>query len=387
MKKSVFARIKKNCGFVVKWISEIAFKKTKIISDFDENSAWEYINRIRSHNYHNDSKYLNFKFEKPQIDLSVIVPVYNTEKYLRQAVESIISSADGLDYEIILVEDNSTDNSLDLCRKLCNEYQRIQLYQSCEIGEQDSSGVSVARNKGLYFSRGRYILFVDSDDLCIDVKSLYNIAEHNKADIVEGNFAIFQDDTNINLMDKHMQRKNFGPAYISNDYNKLSMCSGFVWGKLFSREMWRGVRFPEGFIFEDTVIETVLLRKSQRYVFSNIVCYAYRQNPTSICHTVNTTSRVLDTILVYKYWIDNLPIELKDDIFKRFVIRQFGTRSASRISALPDKDLHCALTIMKSMLVDIGKVKKMNAYERILANSILTGNIDKWKFICKYCFV
>ena len=378
-------KLKKDLGFVYKWMREIQFKKRDIVSYIDENEAWEYVNGIRPHDYTESVSGPLPKCDK-QKDISFIVPVYNVEKYLERAVESIASAAEGLDYEIILVEDYSTDSSLEICRALEKKQSRIKLvYTYNEDDKAKNKGLSAGRNKGLDESCGRYICFIDSDDICLNVKSLFEAAEKNNADVVEGNFIIFNDENNIDLSKKHIQRAPIGPVDISNDYNLLSKCAGFAWGKLYKREIWEGVAFPVGFIFEDTVNEARILRAAKRYCFVDVPCYGYRKNLASICYTVNTTPKVLDSVLVYKYWIEN--ISSKDSIFARFTVRQLGSMSYSRIKELPIDDQKKIFVVMGEMLSSLPETKGLGYYEKLLYRAIKQKDFDKWRFLCKYCFV
>ena len=89
--------------------------------------------------------------------ISVIIPVYNTEKYLGRCIDSILNCTVN-DFEVILINDGSTDRSGEICRRYCGKDSRVKLY------DQENAGVSAARNKGIEVSRGEWIIFVDSDD-------------------------------------------------------------------------------------------------------------------------------------------------------------------------------------------------------------------------------
>ena len=105
--------------------------------------------------------------ESNKIKVSIIIPVYNTEKYIRQTVESIMSQT-LKELEIIIINDGSTDESLKIVEKLALQDNRIQTYS------QANQGVSVARNEGIARAQGEYIYFMDSDDL-LDTDALDNV--------------------------------------------------------------------------------------------------------------------------------------------------------------------------------------------------------------------
>lgn len=110
--------------------------------------------------------------------ISVIIPVYNTEKYLSSCLDSILASV-YKDFEIILINDGSTDRSLQICKEYSRENQCINLF------EQDHQGVSVARNRGLKECRGEWIVFVDSDDIVsCDILSMIGQKKYQKQDLL-----------------------------------------------------------------------------------------------------------------------------------------------------------------------------------------------------------
>lgn len=125
-------------------------------------------------------KYSNKANEKIYTKLSVIVPVYNVEKYLDDCLRSIISQIDN-DCEIICVEDCSTDNSLGILEKYSNKYSQIKI-----VKHGKNKGLSAARNTGLNNAKGKYILFVDSDDMFKTnaITELMNIVEEQELDQV-----------------------------------------------------------------------------------------------------------------------------------------------------------------------------------------------------------
>ena len=123
--------------------------------------------------------------------ISIIIPVYNAEKYLAQCIESIIKQTYS-NLEIIIINDGSTDRSLEICNFYKENDQRIVVFN------QNNSGVSVARNKGLDISNGEFIMFVDADDwLNADfVESLYKVCEEHVLVIGDFNEKYEDDCTN-----------------------------------------------------------------------------------------------------------------------------------------------------------------------------------------------
>ncbi|MDY3373018.1 MAG: glycosyltransferase family 2 protein [Terrisporobacter othiniensis] len=120
---------------------------------------------------------------RDNVKVSVIIPIYNSEKYLVRCLDSIVNQT-LKDIEVILINDGSTDNSLDIC----NEYAKLD--PRVIVINSENKGVSQARNQGIYMAKGQYIYFVDSDDY-MDIQGLeemYSIAKENEVDIVICNF-------------------------------------------------------------------------------------------------------------------------------------------------------------------------------------------------------
>ena len=163
----------------------------------------------------------------PQI--SVIVPVYNTEQYLRQCLDSILCQTFS-DFELILVDDGSSDNS----GQICDEYALLD--QRITVIHKVNCGVSSARNSGLKCALGQYIVFVDADDL-INIDYFENLTSVH-ADLVLSSFDDYWPDTKKRI---EYQAK-YGEFIIKNEndivaYLKGGYAPGFVWGKLFLNQI------------------------------------------------------------------------------------------------------------------------------------------------------
>lgn len=164
--------------------------------------------------------------------ISVIVPVYNVEKYLSKCINSILDQTHK-NLEIILIDDGSTDNSGKLCDEYYNKDKRIKVIH------QKNGGLSVARNSGLEIATGEYIMFIDSDDY-YEKKScelLYNEIKRKDADYVIGNY--IHVNYNGEKWDKPLfDQEIYGRFKLSiKDYKKsFFVMNSVVWNKIFKRE-------------------------------------------------------------------------------------------------------------------------------------------------------
>lgn len=204
--------------------------------------------------------------------ISIIVPVYNVEPYITRCVNSILSQK-YIFWEAILVDDGSPDR----CPQICDEFARID--DRIKVIHKENGGLSSARNAALDIAKGEYVYFVDSDDF-IHPDCLYDlleIADHNCADIVQHTFVKGADSTFPRIVKRNKLRiyNNRNIFYSRNQ--KI-----IVWGKLYKRELWDGIRMPEGKINEDDATTWKLYYKSKKTVFVDTPYYYYAINPTSI---------------------------------------------------------------------------------------------------------
>ena len=199
---------------------------------------------------------------------SIIVPVYNAERYIENALHSVINQ-DENNFEIIVVNDGSTDNSLKIIKKIARSDERIKVYN------QKNKGVSCARNLGLDKAKGKYILFLDSDDaLPLDALSnYYRIFQAENADIIEGNLVI--DGEKHKYLKRH-RIKLFDHDRAIKYFLNCKTISGYVGGKAYKRSILQNIRFiPSIYYGEDGIFFLEALLKSYKLVYASFACYKY----------------------------------------------------------------------------------------------------------------
>ncbi|MBR4705497.1 MAG: glycosyltransferase [Paludibacteraceae bacterium] len=246
------------------------------------------------------------------VKLSYIVPVYNVEKYLRKCVDSLLAQ-DYSDYEIILVDDGSTDGSGAICDEYVREFEigdrrskNIQL----RVIHQANGGLSVARNAGLKEANGEYVCFVDSDDYWEEnvLNGLMKQIEQDNLDVLRFRFQ------NVNEQGEIVHPYKSDPAN-DNDYSDIpidgvsflnsrmnTQCYAVMF--IIRRNLIIGDRrleigdclFAEGIYFEDTDWTPRMLVKAHRVASTNTVVYNYLQREGSITKAVNRSKqqKVLD---------------------------------------------------------------------------------------------
>ena len=206
--------------------------------------------------------------------VSVIVPVYNSSKFLRDCLDSLVNQT-LKDIEIITIDDCSTDNSLDILNEYKAKYDNIIVIQSKKNG-----GQSVARNKGLDVARGEYIGFVDSDDIIEPYmyERMYKAAiNNNHMDIVT---------TNMTFIKSDYKEKDKEPLYDSKprliDYAKnpldIIWDSPAVWNKIYKRKLINDYRFLDNCMWEDCAFTYTMLMKAKKALFIDSNLYMYRKD-------------------------------------------------------------------------------------------------------------
>lgn len=211
--------------------------------------------------------------------ISVIVPIYNNEFFLNMCIRSIINQ-NYTNLEIILVNDGSTDRSLDICKKYAAEDKRII------IVDKENGGVSSARNKGLDIATGDYIGFVDSDDYisCEMYEKLYSAMVSSDADIAECGYFTAKPDyqiTNENPLKEEVILGNYECSY---NYLTKNNTTNFNVNKLYRRSILENTRYLELKYSEDYAFNVMAFYNCQKKVTIKGCYYYYVQNPNSTCN-------------------------------------------------------------------------------------------------------
>lgn len=210
--------------------------------------------------------------------LSIIIPAYNAERYLDRCIESCECQDIGIDdYEVIIVDDGSTDKTLQIAEALSKKYLNICVYT------QVNKGQSVARNMALDVAVGKYVMFVDADDFLIEksIGQVLVLAENNQLEVcsfllkvMKGGGGFFLGSLhgfplNTVFAAEHIVLKGIQPA---------SVCCA-IYSRTFLNKF--GLRFYSGILHQDVEFTTKVYALVSRILFTDIVCYVYEYNPTS----------------------------------------------------------------------------------------------------------
>lgn len=212
--------------------------------------------------------------------ISVIVPVYKVEKYLDRCVKSIIEQTYP-DLEIILVDDGSPDKCPDLCDDWAKKDARIKVIH------KSNGGLSSARNAGLDFATGSYYVLVDSDDyIAVNmIETLYSGLKDNNADMAICGYAKGSEEAfEFGKINKQSWYVEDSVNALKRIYESADLAQMYAsaWGKLYKKELFDGIRYPDGKIFEDIyTTHQILYRCNKIAIIPDKLVYYY-QHPESI---------------------------------------------------------------------------------------------------------
>ena len=276
--------------------------------------------------------------------ISVIMPVYNTRAYLEKSLDSVLGQT-WRALELIVVDDGSTDGSGELCDEYARRDPRVRVIH------QENGGVSRARNRGLDAARGAYIAWLDSDDYMkpeMLERLMRALTEHGKQ-IAMCNY--------INVKEGEAPEERYHMPYEEKVYPRQDMVGlvlgiGFtpvLWANLMARELYEGVRFPEGKLFEDVRNTYKLQERADGAVFVAEPLLVRVRRADSLCQVLNLDNRV-DGCYAY--------MERYEDAVRRWP--QYGramlVSSARTLALLRTNVLHNPLSRVRRHRADLAAI-------------------------------
>ena len=225
---------------------------------------------------------------------SIIVPVYNSSKYINRCIDSVIGQKYA-DIEVVIIDDGSQDNSLAICKDIASKDSRVKVFS------QPNCGASSARNSGLDISTGEYVMFVDSDDWI-------------EPDMIDGMMNVFRDNPEVQIVQTRV------PADMKNQLGNQFLCcneaircllEGSWWGpycKLIRRDLIGDTRFPEKTISEDYLFNYLLFNKAN-YIQYLDTCYYHRTDRPDSLSKIQLSKRKFDEFYNVKEVRDRVSID------------------------------------------------------------------------------
>lgn len=226
--------------------------------------------------------------------ISVIVPIYNVEKYLPACMDSILEQS-YKDIEIIMVDDGATDS----CPAICDEYAKKDA--RIHVIHQENGGLSAARNAGLAASKGEYIIHVDSDDFFISrdaIQVMYDLLIKEDADMCITNYVSVTEDGEIIPEIGITSHEQINKDFNRNEYKVIDekafwdwkvfrrdrIRDTVVWGRIYKRHICEEVLMPVGVFFEDERVIYDTIHICNKIVVSDYITMGYRQRSGSFMH-------------------------------------------------------------------------------------------------------
>jgi len=224
-------------------------------------------------------------------DLHIIVPCFNNEEYISKCLDSIFKQKTKFNFFVTVVNDGSTDKSFEII----DSYNHLQ---NIEIISKKNEGISSARNSALAKIRGKYIMFIDSDDYVAkdSIDNMLSIVFEEKLDVLFGSY-----------------------KYVRNEETIIGEASSksFPWGNLYKAELFKNLIFPKFFNFEDTIFNFLFNFDELKICQYNQVNYFYYQNEKGITHTFKNSDKIMDTFFVTEGCLSNMDrfnINAKDKV-------------------------------------------------------------------------
>lgn len=228
--------------------------------------------------------------EKKNFKVSVIIPVYNVEKYLRQCVDSVLNQT-YQNIEVILVDDGSPDH----CPEICDDYAQKDI--RVKVLHKDNGGLSSARNAGVEMATGEYGIFIDSDDYWKTengLEVLINRVEDHCTDVLSFGYEKYDEESKVAV--PYFQESIEFDYQLGNKVRQLdeltrkNLYIASACNKLIRMSILRGVTFEQGMVSEDVEWCARLMTEADSFDFVNLNFYCYRQRSGSISHTISPKS-------------------------------------------------------------------------------------------------
>lgn len=311
-----------------------------------------------------------------ELKLSIIVPVYNVEQYIRPCMESIFRQGlDDSNFELILVNDGTQDNSFGVIADIIESHHNIRII------EQKNSGPSIARNNGIKIAKGQYLMFVDSDDLLVDytVARLLDIAIEQSTDLLVGDFLRLTDEQIADgkyevCLGDVINVKSGYELYLED----LDPHECYVWRILYRRDflLENSLLFiVHRFCFEDIPFVHECYLKANKCITVNITAYIYRIGHISITYSM-TVDKLMDLNVSFaKLWgFQAIPL-LPDVVRHKLLDNIFATFSFELWCLSHNKKL---LKVWKDIVDDLNKKVPNIWFNHGLKQKIVSYMYRRW---------
>ena len=318
---------------------------------------------------------------QPGLGLSVIVPVYNHADVISECIDSILDQKTHYSFELILIDDGSTDGA----QELVEEYNK---YPNVRVFHQANGGIAAARNAGISRARGRYIMFVDCDDTVLPdiVEKLMDTAYEKDCDIVMGAHDLVKKSNGL-IVDTI---PNIEPGRNLLGYkngDEIMNYAGLPWAKVYKRELFSDVRFFPGYWYEDTIIHGLIFLKCRSFCYIPDIVYEYTWYEDNFSH-VQDNKKEGKAKTADRYWLISaiaqhyeelgLPLDAK---FYTMLLKHVSAYYYSTIASMPDEFVLAMFAAARALLLKYRPSEKVRLpyMLRETEKTMLAGDIAHWK--------
>lgn len=279
------------------------------------------------------------------IDLSVIIPIYNAERFLKKCLESVTAQKSDYNIQIICIDDGSTDNSAQILDKFKENEKLVIIHQK-------NMGHSGARNAALSMKLGKYLMFIDSDDFIDEsyLDKMLRAAYDTNADIVQSGFCKCNADSIVLDTTKCSEG-------VINSYDELERFGGAPWGRIYKTHLWDNICFPSGMMFEDIIIFNLIFRRANSIIGISDAYYMYRVYGSNTLDKLQGDPRLLDAVWGIKYVCDKakeLKLEKTEDYYS-FFLGQCSKHVYYRIKHFDEKVCMACFVVLCDIVCEYNK--------------------------------
>lgn len=311
----------------------------------------------------------NNLIEPFEYDLQIIIPAYNVEKYIKECMESVLGQKTKYKIIVVLVDDGSTDETAAIADSYAGDGR-------VKVIHQKNKGFSGARNTALENIMAKYISFVDSDDMMCDgsIDALMNAAYETDADIAQGGYC--------NLIGSDIiKQPNVNEITDADGKNALR---GQPWSKVYRSNLFEGLKFPEGFWFEDSINSFLIFPTVKKAVLIPDYVYIYRIQPESITRTAPLKPKCVDTFWITETLIgERRELGLDEDFaFCEKMLNQI-ILNCKRVSKMPQEVQQSVFVLTCEAADEIFKQNMGKSAHEPLLRALRSRDYGAYKLYCK----
>lgn len=379
MKKKVYFVLKKILHFVIPFIPSKQY-------NYDIEQSHKKIEKIyEEKNLFEEHGIKNLKINLA-LDLDIVIPVYNSQKYLDRCLYSACNQQTKYNYRIIVIDDGSTDESMKIVEKYNKKFKNIIILK------QKNYGAAISRNNGINISNAKYLTFLDSDDYMeLDfVEKMLSNAYVSDADVCICGYNTILADTLRLVSSTKLKNITFNPK---KDSDLLLKLDGFPWGKIYKRNIWNDIRFPERYNYEDAIIKSYVLPLSEKIVITNENLINYLVRCDSLSHRKDLNKRknieLLDQYFMQEKIIELLNkrgMEITKGIYQN-LLHELGTCLWLRTRFLDGEIVKNVFYLACDLCMKNRIYCKLDFEEKYIEKSLIEHNFIMWKLISIYSMI